>query len=172
MIQKNTEKSVAQNKRLDMQGEKLRAMLATQSSNEVELQGEIEPNRKFEEPPPYVPLIPFSKRLEGCKVARDTLGDNSPAEGEHEHQLQQIQDLELKQRVSILDFCLTDNYPDLDLHFIFPDESDIGIDIGLYDMCASNLAIENNAHVVCLNTHIYPLSEKRVALESFYAKVE
>ncbi|GAA0139291.1 hypothetical protein LIER_00867 [Lithospermum erythrorhizon] len=90
MIQKNTEKNVAQNKRLDMQGEKLRAMLNAQSSTGVELQGEIEPNRKIkgnlgelkvnaEEQPPYIPPIHFPKRLEGCKVAHDT-----SAEGENE----------------------------------------------------------------------------------------
>ncbi|GAA0163783.1 hypothetical protein LIER_39658 [Lithospermum erythrorhizon] len=90
MIQKNTEESVSQNKRLDMQGEKLRAMLTAQSSSRVELQREIESNRKIEgnggelkvnveEQPPYVPPIPFPKRLVGCEVAHDIPGDNSPA---------------------------------------------------------------------------------------------
>ncbi|GAA0149573.1 hypothetical protein LIER_08713 [Lithospermum erythrorhizon] len=108
MIQKNSEESVSQNKRLDIQGEKLRATLTAQSSSGIELQGEIEPNRKIEvnggelkvnveEPSSYVLTIPFPKRIVGYEVAHDIPGDNSPAEGENEHQLQQIQDFELKQ---------------------------------------------------------------------------
>ncbi|GAA0170804.1 hypothetical protein LIER_24988 [Lithospermum erythrorhizon] len=99
LIQRNNEEVVAQNKRLDMQSEKIRKMLTTQYHIEVELEEEvdsivdvemnggelIDDNEKpYNSPSPYVPPIPFSKRLERCKVIDDTLDGSSPTEEEKE----------------------------------------------------------------------------------------
>ncbi|GAA0175478.1 hypothetical protein LIER_28645 [Lithospermum erythrorhizon] len=112
LTQRNTEEVVAQNKRLDMQSEKLRDILTIQSHSEDELEEEVESivdvkmnggeliddnKEPYNSPPPYVPPIPFPKRLERCKVIDDTPSDRSLAKGENEQQLPQIQDLESKQ---------------------------------------------------------------------------
>ncbi|GAA0147326.1 hypothetical protein LIER_36499 [Lithospermum erythrorhizon] len=83
-----------------------------------------------------------------------------------------------KQGDSLLNFCLIDYYPELDLHLLFLEEHDIVGDTDLHDIYASNLALENNAHVVCFNdkfdecTHIFTLLEKSVELESSCAIIE
>ncbi|GAA0150488.1 hypothetical protein LIER_09418 [Lithospermum erythrorhizon] len=127
--------------------------LFAQSHSEVELEEEVkhivdievhggELQVNVEEPPPYVPPIPFSKRLEKCKVLVDTSGDSSPAEGETGKQLQQVQDLKPKQEVFLLDYILTDDNPDLDVYLLFSEEHDIVGDIDLHDKVASNLVIK------------------------------
>ncbi|GAA0147116.1 hypothetical protein LIER_06898 [Lithospermum erythrorhizon] len=108
LIKRNTEEVAAQNKRLDMQSEKLRDMLTIQSHSEDELEEEVESivdvemnggeliydnKEPYNSPPPYVPPNPFPKRLERYKVVDDTPSNSSLAEGENEKQLPQIQDL-------------------------------------------------------------------------------